>query len=76
MDVLFSFYFMFMDGRSDIYQISVCLTDLVTGQDGLQLISRLSTMTFSVLVDRLLIGRILSWLPGGKRNGDFTLLYR
>ena len=92
LDALFCFYFMFMDGRSDICQNSVCLTDLVTGQDRLQLMSRLSTVTFSVLVNKpptgifsiigvrgkWIVGAtgFLFWFLGGKGNWDFTLLYR
>ena len=62
----------------------LCLTDLVTGQDRLQLMSRLSTVTFSVLVNKppagifsiigvrvkWIVGAtgFLFWFPGGKGN--------
>ena len=64
--------FLFYVYRCDICQITLCLTDFVTEQDGLQFMSRLSTVTFSVLVNRpptgifSIIGVWVKWIVGAR----------
>ena len=90
---MLSFVFILCLRMGDVTFVKfLCLADLVTGQDRLQLMSRLSTVTFSILVNRpptgifsiigvwvkWIVGAtgFLFWFPGGKGNWDFTLLYR
>ena len=89
---VFLFFLCLRMGEVTFVKFLCVLTDLVTGQDRLQLMSRLSTVTFSVLVNKpptgifsiigvwvkWIVGAtgFLFWFPGGKGNWDFILLYR